>query len=93
MKRALQAASAHAQQPQGHGDGPDVLTQTQICRRLGLSDETWRRWRARGITPPRVALPGHPRWTRADIDAFAQGRRWRNSEPGFLAARRARLSA
>lgn len=50
------------------------LTQTQICRRLGIAVQTWRNWRKRGETPLPVNLPGHPRWRVADIERFEQGR-------------------
>lgn len=51
---------------------PDVLTQKEVCKRLAISDETWRRWRKAGRTPEQVALPGRPRWRRADIDALVE---------------------
>lgn len=71
MNRALETSHPDAQQPQGHGDRPLLLTQIQVCRRLGISVQTWRNWRARGRTPATVDLPGRPRWRAADIDAFA----------------------
>ena len=51
------------------------LTQTQICRKYGISDETWRRWRAAQMTPDPVPnLPGAKRWRAADVAAFFDGR-------------------
>lgn len=79
MKRHFQAATAPAEQPHSDRHSADLYTQIQICRRLGISDESWRRWRARGITPPKVELPGHPRWRVVDVEAFIAGRRWRNT--------------
>jgi len=51
---------------------PTLISQIEICRRLEISDETWRRWRAAGKTPAPVGLPGRPRWRVSDIDAFTQ---------------------
>jgi len=57
---------------------PELIGQTAICKRLGISDETWRKWRKRGIAP-RPVVPGYqPRWNVADIDAFVAG----SSAPG-----------
>lgn len=54
---------------------PELITQIQVCRRLGISDETWRRWRKAGRVPRPVALPGRPRWIVAEIDRYlAEGR-------------------
>jgi hypothetical protein len=53
-----------------------LIGQTDICRRLGISIQTWRNWRARGIAPEpiRGLSPRRPRWRRADIDAFEAGK-------------------
>ena len=71
----LQPARIEPQQPREEAHvprtAPDLLTQGQVCRMLGISDETWRRWRAAGRTPQQVDLPGHPRWRRDDIEALA----------------------
>lgn len=59
---------------------PDLLTQLEVCQRIGISDETWRRWRKRGLTPAPVQnLPPHsrPKWRVADIDAFINDARVR----------------
>lgn len=63
-------------QPDDHvaSDPPETITQLRICRRLGISDETWRRWRKAGLTPRPVAMPGRPRWLVSDIEAFKRGR-------------------
>ena len=52
----------------------DFVRQFQICAELGISDETWRQWVRRGLAPAPVVMPGRPRWRRADIDRFKQGR-------------------
>lgn len=52
--------------------GPELLSQIEVCRRLGISDETWRRWRKAGKTPLPVVLPGRLKWRVIDIDAFTQ---------------------
>lgn len=49
---------------------PAFLRQMEICERLGISDETWRRWRASGVAPRPVNLPGRKRWRLEDIEAF-----------------------
>jgi hypothetical protein len=69
VKRGLQPATADPQQAHRDDHGAEVLTQIQICRRLGISDETWRRWRKAGLTPPQLELPGHPRWRWADVES------------------------
>lgn len=69
--RALQSGPALAQKPERHGDGADVLTQVRVCYRLGISDETWRRWRAAGKTPEALTMPnGRLVWRTSDIDAM-----------------------
>lgn len=53
-----------------------LLSQAAICKRLGISDETWRRWTKAGLAPS--SLPGfpfrRPRWSLLDIEAFERGR-------------------
>jgi predicted DNA-binding transcriptional regulator AlpA len=69
---ALEAADASAQQSMRDGDGPDLLTQEQVCRKLGISNDTWTRWRKAGRTPKAVELPsGRRKWRREDIDRLA----------------------
>ena len=49
--------------------GPELLTQVQVCARLGISDQTWMRWRKAGRAPLPVALPsGRLKWLVVDID-------------------------
>lgn len=51
---------------------PELLTQTQVCARLGISDATWWRWRTAKRTPDAVVLPsGRLKWRREDIDRLA----------------------
>jgi predicted DNA-binding transcriptional regulator AlpA len=53
---------------------PTLLSQIQVCRRLGISDETWRRWRAAGRVPVPVAVPGaRLRWRVVDIERLEAG--------------------
>jgi predicted DNA-binding transcriptional regulator AlpA len=73
--RALQPAPTSSQESQRDSHGPVLLSQKQVCARLGISDDTWRRWRKRGVTPPQSDLPGHPRWRADDIEAFGQRRK------------------
>jgi predicted DNA-binding transcriptional regulator AlpA len=65
-----------------------LLTQIDVCRRLEISDETWRRWRAAGRTPEPAPLPGRKRWYAADIDLMEVPR-----SRTFGARRRPRLVA
>jgi hypothetical protein len=70
----LQAPTTRVEQGTGALDSsnqaPEFLTQIQICRRMGICDETWRRWRQRGLTPAPAPLPGRPRWRVEDIAEF-----------------------
>lgn len=53
----------------------DLLTVPRICERIGCSRWTWRRWVTAKTAPqPVPGLPGHPKWKRADIDRFVEGR-------------------
>lgn len=52
----------------------ELLTQTQICRRLGICVQTWRNWRQWGWAPQPIAAKGRPRWRVEDIERFKQGR-------------------
>jgi hypothetical protein len=76
---AFQSAPSAPEQPLRHRDvmqqAPKLMTQIQICREWGICDETWRRWRVRGLTPAQVDLPGRPRWMRSEVETFMQRRR------------------
>jgi predicted DNA-binding transcriptional regulator AlpA len=53
----------------------DLLTQKQVCQRLGISEDTWTRWRKAQRVPEAVTLPsGRRKWRVADIDAMLQVR-------------------
>lgn len=50
----------------------DLVSQTEICRQLGISDQTWLRWRKARMTPEAIMLPsGRSKWRREDIDRLA----------------------
>lgn len=53
-----------------------VLRQFEICQRLGISDESWRRYVRSGRAPE--PLPGWPvncpRWSVEDVEAFERRR-------------------
>lgn len=69
---ALEPTAAEPQQPHRHADRADLLSQTQLCRVLGISASTWIRWRASKLTPEAVVMPsGRLKWRREDIDALA----------------------
>lgn len=82
MKHALESRAAQAEQSQRDQrvspQSPELVTQKAICQRLGISDETWRRWRQSGRAPAPAPWPlsSHrmPRWRRAVIDAFVASR-------------------
>lgn len=78
-QQALEPRAAEAQQPSRYqhvaGQPADLVRQFEICAAFGISDETWRRWVKRGDAPKPVDLPGRPRWRRADVERFKQGRR------------------
>lgn len=72
IARAFKPSNAEPQQATGHADGPDLLNQQQVCGKLGISYQTWIRWRKAGRTPQAVTLPsGRLKWRRDDIDAMA----------------------
>jgi predicted DNA-binding transcriptional regulator AlpA len=53
----------------------DLLTQKQVCQRLGISEDTWTRWRKAQRVPEAVTLPsGRRKWRVVDIDAMLQVR-------------------
>jgi hypothetical protein len=53
----------------------ELIGQIAICRRYGICDETWRRWRFAGVTPRPVDVPGRPRWILTEVEDFFRGRR------------------
>jgi hypothetical protein len=66
-----------------------LITQIQICRRLGIAVNTWRNWRvARQAPAPVPNVPGRPRWRVADIEAFERGLFRHGGRTFFGAARR-----
>lgn len=97
MNRALEPRAAEPQQPARDEHAslqrPELLTQIQICRRLGISDETWRRWRKRRLTPEPVEMPGRPRWRASEIDQFTRGRRVEQGHRAFFRSSVRRRSA
>lgn len=44
-----------------------LITQRQWAHALGISTETFRRWRDAGLIPVPLNLPGHPRWDAAVV--------------------------
>jgi hypothetical protein len=75
---------------------PELIGQLALCRRFGISDDTWRRWRAARLTPEPVDLPGRPRWLLSEIEAFfLRGRRRPEGGRSFFgsAVRRRRAAA
>lgn len=90
MKRGLQTATTTAEQAERRTERPDVLSQVEVCARLGICDQTWMNWRKAGLTPQAIVLPnGGRKWRTADIDALV-GRR-ETDRPGrrFFGAARA----
>lgn len=75
--QTLEPAPTTPEQPDRHADVPrepcELMRQVDVCRRLGISQDTWIRWRKAGITPQGITYPsGRLRWRRADIDAMVQ---------------------
>lgn len=69
IPQPLQSGDLDSQGSTRTSDGPDLLTQVEVCRRLGISDETWMRWRKAGKAPEGVTMPsGRVKWRTADID-------------------------
>ena len=53
----------------------DLLTVEEVCRRLGVSADTWYKWRARRITPKLIRLPnGSYRVRTKDLAAWLEAR-------------------
>lgn len=90
MNRAREPRSATPQQAQRDANGPRLLTQIQVCRRLGIGVQTWRDWRAaRRVPAPVPNVPGRPRWSVSDIEDFERGLYGPHGRVYFGAARRA----
>lgn len=71
--QSLEAGDLELQQVPRQPYGPDLLSQVEVCRRLGISDQTWMRWRKAGRTPAAVTLPsGRLKWRLTDIDAITR---------------------
>lgn len=71
----LKSANLDLQADARRGDDGDLLTQVQVCQRLGISDQTWMRWRKAGRVPDPVVLPsGRRKWRAADITALIDPR-------------------
>ena len=71
IPQPLEPSDLDPQSASRRSDGPDLLTQKQVCQRLGISPDTWTRWRKAGHVPEAVTLPsGRRKWRVADIDAF-----------------------
>lgn len=69
IAQALQPRDLDAQPLARLDDRPDLLTQVQVCRRLGISDQTWMNWRKAGRAPEPVVLSsGRRKWRAVDID-------------------------
>lgn len=88
MNGTLKTSTPEAQQATSHDDatlqGPELLTQIQICRKLGICVQTWRNWRERGLTPEPVNTPGVPRWLASEIEQFTRGRRVQSGRRSFF---------
>lgn len=74
--RDLQLEATTTQQSECRSNGSlassELLRQVDVCQQLGISDQTWMRWRAAGLTPEAVVMPsGRLKWRRADIDRLA----------------------
>lgn len=58
----------------------EYLTEAEVAELLKVSVGTVRRWRREGIGPPVLWAGGRPRYRRADVDAWLQRERERDSE-------------
>ena len=52
-----------------------LLTSRDLARLCGVTDRTLRNWRRDGDLPRQMALSGRPRWSRAVVDAWLEGRK------------------
>lgn len=46
----------------------DLVTQATWAKQLGVSTTTFRQWRALGLIPLPLDLPGYPRWSREVVE-------------------------
>lgn len=79
MNRVLEPTTTTVEQSAGDGhvmDETRYVTTPAICRQLGISRWTWRRWVRCGMAPAPAPLPGHPRWHRVDVERFQQESRY-----------------
>ncbi len=54
----------------------EVLTKKDLCKQLKVSMRTIERWMAEGILPPPLRIgPRSPRWRKAEIEKWMDGRR------------------
>lgn len=59
---------------------PDTLTADQLCQVLGISKDTWGRWRKAGVMPiPELQPPTHrARYSKRMVEKYLEtGRRMR----------------
>lgn len=52
--------------------GKELLTRREVAAMLGIAPKTFDRWRAAGVGPRPVKLPGKhfPRWRRSDVNKW-----------------------
>lgn len=51
-----------------------LLTVEQVIEELGISRETWNKWRGRRVSPPMVRLPNASlRIRRSELDSWLDG--------------------
>jgi predicted DNA-binding transcriptional regulator AlpA len=76
MSQTLRPVASLPEQSERHAhralSSCELLRQVDVCARLGISDQTWMRWRAARRTPEAVVMPsGRLKWRADDIDALA----------------------
>lgn len=71
------ASNTSVRVPKGQrtNDLPELCSPQDVCRLLGVHKMTFKRWRDDGLfdIEPKVTSAG-PIWTRADVEAWGQGR-------------------
>jgi hypothetical protein len=68
--------------------GGTLIGQAHICRRLGITVQTWRRWRQAGLAPVPVLEKPRPRWRVVDIERLESGEVVIPGRRSFLGAAR-----